>query len=246
MTHPHVGHPAPTPAPTRGSVLEIDPRFAQAFGWGLLVVLFATPWLSLLAAVAPLVGWRALTGWTPSEQLYLWLVVGSQVLALAVIAGVVHQRLRASGLTLAAVGLRRFRWTSVIAHVLGFFGLLLAFGITLALVAIALGVDAPTRAERGGAGFLPMLIVGVLLAPLIEEVLHRGIILPRLAAHLPFPVAAMLSAAIFAASHVTPAQIVFTFPMGLYLAWAYRRTGSIVPGMVVHALWNLFVYAVQA
>ena len=75
-----------------------------------------------------------------------------------------------------------------------------------------------------------------LLAPLIEEMVMRGAVLHSLLAWQPGRRWAMiaLSALLFAAIHMNPAQMPHAFAMGLLLGWMYVRTGSIVPGVAFH------------
>lgn len=84
-----------------------------------------------------------------------------------------------------------------------------------------------------------------LLAPLVEELVFRGAILRALlgvfSRHW---VAIAVSAAIFAIVHLNPAQMPHAFLMGLLLGWMYYRTGSILPGVVVHWVNNTVAYAI--
>ena len=52
-----------------------------------------------------------------------------------------------------------------------------------------------------------------------------------------------ISAALFGLSHFNPAQMPHAFLAGLLLGWMYYRTGSIVPGIVVHWVNNSVAYA---
>jgi hypothetical protein len=86
------------------------------------------------------------------------------------------------------------------------------------------------------------LIVG-LLAPLAEELVFRGAILRSLLKWNSRPwVAIVISAALFSAAHLNPAQIPHTFLIGLLLGWMYWRTDSIVPGVVFHWVNNTVAY----
>ena len=86
------------------------------------------------------------------------------------------------------------------------------------------------------------LVVG-LLAPLAEELVFRGAILRSLLKWNSRPwVAIVISAALFSAAHLNPAQIPHTFLIGLLLGWMYWRTDSIVPGVVFHWVNNTVAY----
>lgn len=99
-----------------------------------------------------------------------------------------------------------------------------------------------------GSNFTVMFIGTVLLVPVAEEALHRGLVFGCL-----YPkshaVAYILSTAIFASVHIlgyvgaySPLHLALAFiqyvPAGLTLAWAYRKSGSIFAPMLMHAVIN--------
>lgn len=82
-----------------------------------------------------------------------------------------------------------------------------------------------------------------LLAPLAEELVFRGAILRSLLKWTSHPwVAIAISAIIFAAAHLNPAQLPHAFLVGLLLGWMYYRTDSIVPCVVYHWVNNTVAY----
>lgn len=90
---------------------------------------------------------------------------------------------------------------------------------------------------------LGYIVVG-LLAPLVEEVVFRGAILRVLLKwNQNHWLCIAISAALFGLSHFNPAQTPHAFLAGLLLGWMYYRTGSIVPGVVVHWVNNSVAYA---
>ena len=96
--------------------------------------------------------------------------------------------------------------------------------------------------------FALVFVCTVILVPVAEEALHRGLIFGGLY-HKNAAVAYGLSTAIFAFVHLlgyvgvySPLHFVLAFlqyvPAGLTLAWAYRRSGSIFAPMLMHAVIN--------
>lgn len=86
--------------------------------------------------------------------------------------------------------------------------------------------------------------VGI-LAPLAEEVVFRGAILRTLLGIMSKKnhwVAIMISAAIFGIVHANLAQFINALLMGLILGWMYYRTGSLVPGILLHWVNNTMAY----
>ncbi len=86
------------------------------------------------------------------------------------------------------------------------------------------------------------LTVGI-IAPIVEEVVFRGAILRRLLDIDGHPWVAIIgSALIFGAIHGNMAQFYHAFFTGLLLGWIYLRTGSILPGIIIHWVNNSIVY----
>ena len=90
----------------------------------------------------------------------------------------------------------------------------------------------------------PILAFGVIVvgAPVLEELLFRGMILSGLLRnHRPW-VAIGQSALLFGIIHLNPAQSVNAVFMGLLLGWLYYRTRSLWLCMGLHALNNLLAF----
>ena len=83
-----------------------------------------------------------------------------------------------------------------------------------------------------------------LLAPLAEEIVFRGAVLRTLLTSMKPWTAIAVSALIFGAIHMNPAQIPFAFLAGILLGWMYWRTGSILPGMAYHWANNSVAYII--
>ena len=85
------------------------------------------------------------------------------------------------------------------------------------------------------------LFTVALLGPLTEEMLFRGGVQTDLQLRHPEQgawVAIALSAAIFAFVHLNPAQMPAAFLLGIYLGYAYWRTGSLAAPVAIHAFNN--------
>ncbi len=90
-------------------------------------------------------------------------------------------------------------------------------------------------------GYLAICI----FAPLVEELVFRGAILRALLDGMRRHwLAIALSALFFALVHANPAQMPHAFCLGLLLGWMYYRTGSVIPGIVVHWVNNTVAYVV--
>jgi glutamate-5-semialdehyde dehydrogenase len=100
---------------------------------------------------------------------------------------------------------------------------------------------APEIGELVG-GSWPGAILAVIVAPLTEEVLFRGLILRGLLSRWPVWPSIVVSALLFALMHLNPAQAPATFALGLALGWMYARTRSLGLSILGHALNNLSVF----
>ena len=83
-------------------------------------------------------------------------------------------------------------------------------------------------------GFVAIAVV----TPISEEVLFRGLIQPKLEQIIGPTEALIVQAAIFSALHLSPVILVTHFIMGLAFGWIRRRTGSLLPSILLHGAWN--------
>ena len=79
-----------------------------------------------------------------------------------------------------------------------------------------------------------------IITPFAEELLFRGFILGMLMKRYSDTQAIVISSAIFAIAH-EPIAMGLAFGGGLLYGWARIRTGSVLPGMIAHAIWNGFI-----
>ena len=95
-----------------------------------------------------------------------------------------------------------------------------------------------------GGGVLPVLALWVLaavLTPLWEEVLFRGILFQALARRMPWFLAALLGAAVFAAIHIAPPALAYVFVLGLSCCLLLRFHGNLWAPIILHAVNNTIV-----
>ena len=82
------------------------------------------------------------------------------------------------------------------------------------------------------------VLATVVLAPVTEEVIFRGLIFSRLERAMPGWLAAVLSALAFGLCHGQPVWMAYAFVLGLVFAFLRLRTGSILPSMLAHFIFN--------
>ncbi len=162
---------------------------------------------------------------------------------------------RGSGL-FAAFGLARvhasFRsWASSAGWVV-----LLLFATRIAawvwgVIAQAIGIE--PRTVDGGltglfgggpAGLALSIALVVLIAPLVEEMLFRGVVLTAVGSRLGSGAALVVSAALFGMYHFSLWMFVPTFLLGLACGYLAQHRGSLWPAVVLHALFNAVPVAI--
>lgn len=89
---------------------------------------------------------------------------------------------------------------------------------------------------------LGLLRVGA-IAPVIEELLMRGLLLRWLKGVMPWPLALLISAGVFALLHFNLTQGVSALLCGIALGGLYLYTGSLGCCIIAHAGYNLISYA---
>jgi uncharacterized protein len=137
---------------------------------------------------------------------------------------------------ISRLGVRRFRPSALkwMAAAIGFY--------LLCTVVYTVLVGQPHQKDIAkGFGPVPFqVLLIVVAAPISEELCFRGMLFGGLRARLPRLAAALVSGAIFGGLHATtgvsaiPPLIAF----GFVLALLYEKTGSIIPGILLHMLNN--------
>jgi membrane protease YdiL (CAAX protease family) len=147
-----------------------------------------------------------------------------------------------------AIALGRRRWVrgDVIAGFGLGFGAMFAGGIVLwityAIARAVLGRE--PEVFGGGDGFgdawlVPLAVVAILLAPICEEILFRGVLFNGLRRSLKFRGAAAISATAFAVLHAEPIRLPSLFVVGVILAAGVERRHTLVTSMAAHATVNI-------
>ena len=96
-------------------------------------------------------------------------------------------------------------------------------------------------AASGGASSIALVAATVIVAPLVEELLYRGYLLGALRERMPEFAAVLVSALLFVfLLHFEPANLVAALCLGLATGWCALRTGSLLPGIIVHMANNAF------
>lgn len=106
-------------------------------------------------------------------------------------------------------------------------------------IEILVPADLPSDLVLPGALSILTVIALAVITPIAEEVFFRGFVLRGLVNRWGMAPGIIVSAAIFAGLHFQPSIIIPVFITGLLLGALYWQTGSIWPGIGVHAGQNL-------
>ncbi|BAY32696.1 hypothetical protein NIES2107_45860 [Nostoc carneum NIES-2107] len=81
-------------------------------------------------------------------------------------------------------------------------------------------------------------ITAAIAAPVFEEILFRGFLLPSLTRYLPVWGSILLSSLLFAAAHLSLSEILPLTALGIVLGVVYTRSRNLLAPMLLHSLWN--------
>jgi membrane protease YdiL (CAAX protease family) len=99
-------------------------------------------------------------------------------------------------------------------------------------------------------GLIGMVVMAGMVAPMVEEILFRGLLYGWLRGRLGVAAAVVLSAFLFALVHGIPMLMPAIAVQGVLLALLYERSGSLWPAIVMHGTFNaimtLALYAALA
>jgi len=196
--------------------------------WGSLAVLI---WMVLFLAVGILL---------PLLNIYLDAGVYIGLAEFAMILPVWWFTIRKYNVGIASLGLSGFKgqylWLGGGLMLLSF-GFNAIYSLLLGTFDMQMQVDvAPVFAELNSPWWL--LIAGVIIAPLAEEIFFRGFIFTGLRERLPWWKAALISSAVFAILHLQITAFLPIFLLGMIFSLLYQRSESIFPGLIMHILTN--------
>ena len=143
---------------------------------------------------------------------------------------------------LSALGFRGAGWRPIVLGTVG------GLAVSVAVTQIGIepqGIKQAMEVAREPAMFAASLAVMAGLAPLVEELVFRGLLYGWLC-RWGTGVAWIVSSLAFAAAHVEPAHVVLVLPLGLWFGWLRRHTDSLWPSLVAHMVNNGIAVAAAA
>lgn len=210
-----------------------------------VVALFVSPNVLAALAGAPPEAPPAVPAGRVAGSLAVTLLVQLAVFGVALIPLAVTRRLdrRLLGSRSGQVG-RLLRAGIVV----GVVALVASYAVNAVLVMV-LDTAEPVRQQllvdalRGGVALAVAAVIAVVVAPLTEELVFRGVLFRSLADRFGVGAGVVLSAAVFSLVHLEvlwsqPAALAGLFVIGAVLAAGYHRTGSVLVPVVGHAVFN--------
>lgn len=229
-----------------GSFAPLD--YPAVWGWGAVVVGLGyhvlEPTLNWLCGYAP--------GVADPEAPPVVLQLAASTLAGACLLGWARLAVRGEAQPLAALGLRppdppgRVAWTTPVLMLLAMpFTLSMVCLTALIYVLIGRDIDAQEATEvmaaAGPLTFAALAIYVVIVAPLVEEVLFRGLMLGKLLERMSPMWALGVSALLFALVHRDPSFMPSQFATGVVMGLVRLRTGTLTAPIALHAGFNLLM-----
>ncbi len=173
------------------------------------------------------------------------LLASYQLIAVLVFLRTFHSGLPTVGLSLGHLSLEKVligvKWGFGALCVVMFFGMLSPQTMlkSFSLYAYALGKQAQL-AQISINELLPELlkvIYGMGLVSVTEEIAYRGLLYTTLRVRMGLPLATITSSLCFLAPHGVLNVPIFL--MGCGNAFLLEKYGSLVPGIMIHAIWNI-------
>lgn len=92
--------------------------------------------------------------------------------------------------------------------------------------------------QSNWALIIPLCFYGIVMAPIAEEILFRGVLFRWLHGHMGFIVALGVSSIAFALVHESVASWLPIAALGGVCSWLYHRSGQLLASITLHATFN--------
>lgn len=232
---------------------EPETAFPVPWTWFDALVAFL---LSLVAGFAAGGGVAALAEGGALPQDLVDVVVLPVALAILALAVLLVVRTRYPGQLWRLRGPAPPRWadigTGIGLGLLAYLAINIGLGLLLQTAADLSGTELPTVQEQFQEAArdpqaAPLFALGaVLAAPIAEELFFRGMLFQTLRRRLGLWPGIGISSALFGLAHSQPGAetsanllvFVIIFPLGMALAWAFHRRGTLLVPILMHAVFN--------
>lgn len=90
-----------------------------------------------------------------------------------------------------------------------------------------------------GQNAVLLIIATVILGPLAEEIIFRGLVFSRMRLYLGLIPCMIISSVLFGLYHMNMVQFIYTTLVGLFLSYVYEKSGSLIVPVLAHGAMNL-------
>ena len=141
-------------------------------------------------------------------------------------------------------GERKTAWTPLKVICAVVIGTAVSILLNLLISAIHLHELFPSYDEGAAVSFqgqnaVLLIIATVILGPLAEEIIFRGLVFQRMRLYLNFVPCMIISGLLFGLYHMNMVQFIYTSLMGFVLAYIYEKSDSLLVPVLTHAAMNL-------
>ena len=91
---------------------------------------------------------------------------------------------------------------------------------------------------RDNVALLIFFLTACVAAPIFEEIIFRGFLLPSLTRYVPVWGAILASSLLFAIAHLSLSEVLPLATLGMVLGIVYSRSRNLLASMLLHGLWN--------
>lgn len=173
---------------------------------------------------------RRIAEFKMGEMIFYWSIISQPLMLISVIA---YRLVRGGQRNLIRHSMRGFDPTILL------WGLIMI--LSMEVVLEPLMQQLPPSPIPSGRG-LYMLLSLVVVAPLFEEFLCRGVILESIRRRRGAVAGCVISAMIFGIMHFELQSVLNAFVIGVLLGYLYLRTRSIFAPIILHSLNNVLAY----
>ncbi len=91
---------------------------------------------------------------------------------------------------------------------------------------------------RDRVALFVFFVTACVAAPMFEEIIFRGFLLPSLTRYMPVWGAIVASSLLFAIAHLSFSEVLPLATLGMVLGVVYSRSRNLLASMLLHGLWN--------
>ncbi len=178
------------------------------------------------------------------NDLYSGTLIGS-IMSVIFMLGLYFFALLPNKLSWKEVGLKSFSvnyWKAIIGWTI----VLIVVSIALVVIMEILSGVGPDNSKTDSLqsrmtllNFLIAFVSAAIISPVYEEIFYRGFLYRFLRSKYGIPIGMLGSSFIFMIVHIpTYNTLPVNFASGLIFAWTYEKSGSVIPPMIIHGIFN--------